>query len=58
VTFLKRQKEARRREKREEKRRRHLERKQQQQPKKDSLPSGEDVVQIQTKEQLKEQEQL
>ena len=54
MTFLKGQKEARRREKREEKRRRHLERKQQQQLQKDSLPSGEDVVQIQTKEQQQE----
>jgi hypothetical protein len=58
MTFLKRQKEAHRRlkrqEKQEAKRQRRLEK---QQLKRDSLPSGGDAVQIQTKEQLKEQEQ-
>jgi hypothetical protein len=56
MTFLKRQKEAKRREKREEKQRRRLERKQRTET--DSSPESEDVVQIQTKEHSKEQEQL
>jgi hypothetical protein len=55
MTFFKRQKEAQRRLKREEKQQRRLERKQQ--PKRDSSPTVGDAVQIQTKEQLKEQEQ-